>query len=257
MTAIIPARYASTRLPGKLLLPIAGKPLLIHTVERTLKAKLVDRVIIATDNKRIARAVQDAGFEAIMTSAEHRSGSDRVAEVASGLPAGSIVVNVQGDEPLISPATIDAAASAMLRSSDREIVTTCERIDDPLDVLSPDVVKVVTDVNGDALYFSRSSIPFPRDAANRHGSIELALGAEPALLRDFRKHTGLYVYRREFLLEFCQMPQSYFEQAEMLEQLRALENGVRIRVVEVDDSSIGVDTADDLERVRRIIENNG
>ncbi len=257
MAAIIPARYASTRLPGKLLLPITGKPLVVHTIEQTLKSSLVDKVIVATDDGRVADAVRTAGFEAIMTSVEHCSGSDRVAEVAETLPTGSIIVNVQGDEPLISPSTIDAAISAMLETADRDVVTTCEKIDNAVDVLSSDVVKVVMNRDGDALYFSRSAIPFPREAASRHGGLELALGAEPGLLRNFRKHTGLYVYRREFLLKFCRMPQTILEHTEMLEQLRALENGVKIRVVEVTNRSIGVDTAEDLERVRRIIENNG
>lgn len=257
VTAIIPARYASTRLPGKLLLPIAGKPLIIYTIEQASKAALVDRVIVATDDERILQEVASAGFEAVMTSPAHLSGSDRIAEVAASLPAGSIVVNVQGDEPTISPDTIDAAVSVLLQDSDCKMATTCERIDDPRDALSPDVVKVVVDANGNALYFSRSPIPFPRNAVNRHGSLELALTAEPALLGDFRKHTGLYVYRREYLLEFCQMQQTQLETSEMLEQLRALENGERIKVVEVRDSSIGVDTAADLERVRLIIEQNG
>lgn len=255
VTAIIPARYASTRLPGKLLLPIAGKPLIIHTLEQTLKSKLVGRVIVAADDERILKAVTAFGGEAVMTSADHRSGSDRVAEVAAGLPDGSIIVNVQGDEPTISPATIDAAVEAMIADEQCDIATTCERIDDPGDVLCPDVVKVVTDSRGYALYFSRSPIPFPREAVSRDGSVVDALKNDPKLLSDFRKHTGLYVYRREYLLEFCRMPQTILETTEMLEQLRALENGAKIRVVEVSESSIGVDTAADMERVRRIIEN--
>ena len=250
VVAIIPARFASTRLPGKLLLPIFGKPLLIHTVERAIQARLVDRVLVATDDERIMEAVTLAGYEAVMTSASHASGSDRVAEVAEKLDSGSIVVNVQGDEPMISPNTIDKAVSAILDDSGVDIVTTCERIRSSVDVLSPDVVKAVMSSVGDALYFSRSPIPFPREAVRRHGDLELALQNEPELLLSFRKHTGLYVYRREFLLELCHFPQTSLETAELLEQLRALQNGARIKVVEVSESSVGVDTAADLERVR-------
>ena len=232
--------------------------MIIHTIEQASKAALVDRVIVATDDERILQEVTSAGFEAVMTSPAHLSGSDRIAEVAASLPAGSIVVNVQGDEPTISPDTINAAVSVLLGDNDCNMATTCERIDDPQDVLSPNVVKVVTDANGNALYFSRSPIPFPRNAVNRHGSLlNLHLRPNRRLLGDFRKHTGLYVYRREYLLEFCQMQQTPLETAEMLEQLRAIENGARIKVVEVSDSSIGVDTAADLERVRLIIEQNG
>ena len=261
--AIIPARYASTRLPGKLLLGIAGKPLILHTLEQAAKARTVSRVIVATDDKRIFDVVASAGGEAVMTSADHHSGSDRVAEVAENLPEGSIIVNVQGDEPMISPNTIDRAVEGLrtaefgLRNADGEhfISTTCERIDDMRDVLSPDVVKVVTDQNGYALYFSRSPVPYPREAVNKFGTLEHALKSEPDLLRLFRKHTGLYVYSREYLLRFTKMPPTKLEKIEMLEQLRALENGAKIRVVEVDETSIGVDTADDLERVRKILEN--
>ena len=252
VVAIIPARYASTRLPGKLLLPIAGKPLLVHTVEQAHRSRLVDRVIVAADDERIVQAVEAAGFEAVMTSAEHPSGTDRVAEVAESLGHGTIVVNVQGDEPTISPKTIDAAISAMLADEYADIVTTCEKIDDPADVLSPDVVKTVIGIDGRALYFSRSPIPFPREAVRMHGSLSRALVMEPELLHSFRKHTGLYVYRREYLLKLCGTPQSKLELSEMLEQLRAMENGAKIKVVEVTETSIGVDTAEDLERVRLI-----
>ena len=253
--AVIPARYESTRLAGKLLLEIAGKPLILHTLEQTRKAKNIDRVIVATDDERILKVVRDAGGEAVLTSPAHQSGSDRVAEVAEGLPAESIIVNVQGDEPTIPPGTIEAAVEAILNGSWANIVTTCERIEDVRDVLSPDVVKVVTDEDGYALYFSRSPIPFPREAVKKHGTLENALRAEPELLGLFRKHTGLYVYRREDLREFTMLERSPLEKTEMLEQLRALEFGARIKVVEAAESSIGVDTREDFERVRAIIEN--
>jgi len=251
--AVVPARYSSTRLPGKPLLPIANRPLVLWAAERALAARTVARAIVATDDERIFRAITDAGFEALMTSHEHRSGSDRVAEVARNLDA-EIIVNVQGDEPLIDPKTIDRAVAALVADEDAQMATTCEPVEDAADVLSPAVVKVVVDQAGRATSFSRSPIPFPSQAVIRHGSIEAALANEPALLFSFRKHTGLYAYRREFLLEFSAWPPSDSEIAESLEQLRALDRGVRIKVVEAASRSIGVDTLADLERVRRIVE---
>lgn len=253
--AIIPARYQSTRLAGKLLLEIAGKPLILHTLEQAKKAKNIDETIVATDDEKILRVVVESGGKAVLTSGDHQSGSDRIAEVAETLPENSIIVNVQGDEPTIPPATIERAVAALLEADAADIVTTCEKIEDYRDVLSPDVVKVVTDTNGLALYFSRSPIPFPREAVQKHGTLEHALRNEPELISTFRKHTGLYVYRREFLLRFTRLAQTNLEKTEMLEQLRALENGARIKVVEVDESSIGVDTREDFERVREILEN--
>lgn len=253
--AIIPARYSSVRLPGKLLLPIAGRPLILHTVDRTKEATTVSRVIVATDDQRIFDAVTAAGHEAVMTSPDHRSGTDRVAEVAERVPEGSVVVNVQGDEPVISPDTIDAAVNAILSDDTTDIATTSEPIDDTGELWNGNVVKVVTGDTGYAIYFSRSPMPFPRDASLRHGGDpNRALVEEPELMSIFRKHTGLYVYRREYLLKFSRLPQTKLEQVEMLEQLRALEYGARIRVVDAVARSIGVDTAEDLERVRTILE---
>jgi 3-deoxy-manno-octulosonate cytidylyltransferase (CMP-KDO synthetase) len=236
------------------LLPLAGKPLILWTFERARKAKNVSRVLVATDNENILNAVLENGGEAVLTDKNHQSGSDRIAEVAARLPENSIIVNVQGDEPLISPRTIEKAVEAILRDERADISTTCERISDYKDVLSADVVKVVTDENDFALYFSRSPIPFPRDAAKKHGSLENALKSEPVLLKTFRKHIGLYVYRREFLVKFSRLPQTVLEKTESLEQLRALENGAKIKVVETEETSIGVDTQEDFERVRRILE---
>ncbi|MGI8811837.1 MAG: 3-deoxy-manno-octulosonate cytidylyltransferase [Pyrinomonadaceae bacterium] len=252
--AIIPARYASTRLPGKLLLEIAGVPMIVHTVRRAAAARLVTQVLVATDDERIFTAVGRYGFDVVMTSQMHVSGSDRIAEVASSLPFGSIVVNVQGDEPMISPATIDRAVETMLYDASADIVTTSEEIENPHDVIDPNVVKVVTDSYGYALYFSRSPIPFPRAARDRFGDWPHTLAADPELLWQYRKHTGIYVYRREFLLRFAQMPQTPLEKLEMLEQLRALENGAKIRVIEAVSRSVGVDTAEDMERVKRLLE---
>ena len=251
--AIIPARFASTRLPGKLLLDLGGKPLILHTLAQASRARTVDRVIVACDDERIFDVVNAAGGEAVMTSPNHLSGSDRLAEVAEKLPPGSIIVNVQGDEPLISPNTIDRAVEAILNDPSADISTTCEPIESPEDLLNGNVVKVVIAADGHALYFSRAPIPYPRDASQQNGGdANQAIMNEPELLAGFRKHTGLYAYRREYLLEFTKLPQSKLEKIEMLEQLRALENGAKIIVVEAASSSIGVDTADDLERVRQI-----
>lgn len=252
--AIIPARLSSTRLPGKLLLPLAGKPLILYTLEQAKKAENVTRVIVATDDEQILNAVLENGGDAVLTDKNHQSGSDRIAEVARELPENSIIVNVQGDEPMISPRTIEKAVAAILKDERVDIATTCETISNFRDVLSQNVVKVVIDENDFALYFSRSPVPFLRDAAKKHDSLENALQNEPELISLFRKHTGLYVYRREYLLKFTELPQSVLEKAESLEQLRALENGAKIKVVETGETSIGVDTVEDFERVRRILE---
>lgn len=253
--AIIPARLESTRLANKLLLEIKGKPLILYTLEQTKKAYGISRVIVATDSVKILETVQASGGEAVLTAETHQSGSDRIAEVAESLPENSIIVNVQGDEPLIPPSTIETAIEAILTDDSIQMATTCEKISDVNDVLSPDVVKVVVDKNDFALYFSRSPIPFPRDAVKRFGSLETALKENKNLLSTFRKHTGLYVYRREFLLQYTKLKQTNLEKTEMLEQLRALETGAKIKVVEVSESSIGVDTPEDFERVKSILEN--
>lgn len=253
MIAIIPARYASTRLPGKLLLDVCGKPLILHTLERATAARTVARVIVATDDERIFKVVTENGDEAMMTSPDHQSGSDRIAEVAAGMPEGSIIVNIQGDEPLISPETIDRAVGLLVDDPAADVATVWEAIGSASDVFSPNIVKVVVGANGDALYFSRSPIPFLRDEVNRAGGLAFALKDNPGLIRNFKKHTGLYVYRREFLLRYSKMQPTALERAEMLEQLRILENGGRIKIVEVAASSIGVDTAKDLEHVKQIL----
>jgi 3-deoxy-manno-octulosonate cytidylyltransferase (CMP-KDO synthetase) len=253
IVAVIPARFGSRRLPGKALLPIAGKPLVLWVAERTASAVSVSQVIVATDDARIFDVAEAAGFAARMTRADHASGTDRVAEVARDLDA-EIIVNVQGDEPLIDPLTIDRATNALLGDPRAQMATTCEPFDEVDDVLSSAVVKVSVDDNGYARNFSRNPIPLPNQAVLQHGSIEAALKNNPALLFSFRKHTGLYVYRRDFLLEFASWPQSERERRESLEQLRALERGVKITVVDAASRSIGVDTERDLERVRAIVE---
>lgn len=230
--------------------------MILWVVERALSARNVARAIVATDDRRILDAVRAAGFEAVMTSPTHRSGSDRLAEVAATLDEADVVVNVQGDEPLINPLTIERAVDELINSDEAQIVTTWEEMTGPADVLSPDVVKVVMDGGGRALYFSRSPVPYPRESVRQHGSLHTALEKEPGLIRLFRKHTGLYAYRRSFLLEYAGWPQSELERTESLEQLRALERGATIMVVEAASPSIGVDTPEDLERVRVHLENN-
>jgi len=232
--AVIPARYGSTRFRGKPLADLWGKPILQHTYQRACQARLVGRVIIATDDDRIAAAARGFGAEVAMTRSDHPSGTDRVAEVAQGLTA-DLVVNVQGDEPLIDPATIDAAIAPLEADPAIPMGTLCCPIEEVADLANPNVVKVVCDRDGFALYFSRLPIPFVRDR-----------GAAAVRYR----HLGLYVYRREFLLSLAQLSPTPLEQAERLEQLRALEHGYRIRVVVVSHASPGVDTPADLERLR-------
>jgi 3-deoxy-manno-octulosonate cytidylyltransferase (CMP-KDO synthetase) len=210
--------------------------MLQHVFERASQARYLGRVIVATDDERIFAEARRFGAPARMTRADHVSGTDRVAEVASAESA-ELVVNIQGDEPLIDPAAIDAAVVAMIEAPDIPMVTLKKRIEDPAELGNPNVVKVVTGRDGNALYFSRSTIPFARDGATEHF-----------------KHTGLYVYRREFLLAYPQLPAGPLERAERLEQLRAIENGFQIRVVETDYESLGVDTPEDLERVARLFE---
>ncbi|HIJ94903.1 MAG TPA: 3-deoxy-manno-octulosonate cytidylyltransferase [Desulfuromonadales bacterium] len=244
ITAVIPARYASTRFPGKALAEIDGRPMIQHVYERTAQSRLVTRTIVATDDKRIADAVTQTGGEAVMTSVNHETGTDRLAEVAAGLDA-DIIVNVQGDEPLIDPAMIDAAILPFLEEPCLRMGTLKTRIKCLHDFLSPNVVKVVTDNFGNALYFSRSPLPFFRDKWKDLKDESFCSGKLLCY-----KHVGLYVYRRDFLLSYAVMPPTFLEISEKLEQLRALENGISIRVVETEFESIGVDTPDDLVKAQ-------
>ncbi|HTM49422.1 MAG TPA: 3-deoxy-manno-octulosonate cytidylyltransferase [Bryobacteraceae bacterium] len=238
---VIPARYASSRFPGKALARIGSKTMLEHVHERVSMARYLSSVIIATDDERIFGEARRFGAQATMTRADHLSGTDRVAEVASGRPEATLIVNVQGDEPLIDPAAIDAALLPMLDDDeDAPMATLSKRIEDPREITDPNVVKVVTDRASRALYFSRSAIPYTR-------------GEGRAATVCF-KHIGLYVYRRDFLLGYSALPVGPLEQAERLEQLRALENGHSIRVVETEYESLGVDTPEDLERVSQLFE---
>jgi 3-deoxy-manno-octulosonate cytidylyltransferase (CMP-KDO synthetase) len=240
--AIIPARYHSTRLPGKILADIAGHPMIEHVYRRAAAARLVHGVVVATDDERIAAAVRGFGGAAIMTRADHVSGTDRIAEVAAALPCRA-VVNLQGDEPLIEPGTIDAAVKALLDDSTVDISTICRPFTSAEEFRNPNVVKVVTNYRGDALYFSRAAIPASAPSAAPAGSA-------PSVAR---AHVGLYVYRRETLLKLAGLAAAPLEILESLEQLRALAHGFRIRVVETSHAAAGVDTEDDLERVRSAI----
>jgi len=244
ITAVIPARYASTRFPGKALAEIDGRPMIQYVYERAAQSKLISRVIVATDDPRIADAVSMIGGEVIMTSRDHETGTDRLAEVAAALDS-DIIVNVQGDEPLIDPAMIDQALQPLLEEDDLQMGTVKTRIKCLHDFLSPNVVKVVTDNRGNALYFSRSPLPFFRDKWKDLKDESFSSGKLLCY-----KHVGLYVYRRDFLLKFASMPATFLEISEKLEQLRAIENGVTIRVVETEFESIGVDTPDDLLKVQ-------
>jgi 3-deoxy-manno-octulosonate cytidylyltransferase (CMP-KDO synthetase) len=238
---IIPARYASSRFPGKPLALIAGKSLIQRVVEQCRKARSLSEVIVATDDARIADAVEKI-CRVEMTRADHPSGSDRIAEVAARCDCDA-VVNIQGDEPLIDPAVIDAVVGALTSA---ELSTAATLIKNPAEYDNPNVVKVVVNAAGYALYFSRRTIPYLREAASRSVSEQLA--AFP-----FLKHLGIYGYRRGTLLRLVQFPVSPLENAERLEQLRALENGIQIAVVKVDYDSVGVDVPQDVAQVERLL----
>ncbi len=234
---VIPARFASTRFPGKALASLAGRTMIQHVWERASLSRYLTDLVIATDDERIAAEARRFGARVRMTSSIHPTGTDRLAEVASAVEA-SLYVNIQGDEPLINPEAIDAAILPLTDDPDLAMGTLRKKIDFQDEINNPNVVKVVTNLMGDAIYFSRSPIPFERDG--RSG------------LPIYYKHIGLYVYRRDLLLKYPDLEVGPLEEAERLEQLRALENGFRIRVVDTEYESLGVDTPADLERVNKI-----
>ena len=238
--AVIPARYASQRLPGKPLADIAGKPMIQHVYERALAASLVNEVLVATDDERIMEAVSAFGGYAALTPPEIQSGSDRIAHVARSLQGADIIVNLQGDEPLIPPEMIDEAIRPMIHDRSLTTTTLVRRIESEVELRNPNFPKVVLDNDGNCLYFSRSPVPFLRDAD----------GAEWVSKHHYYKHIGLYVFRRDFLLRFAQLPQTPLEKAEKLEQLRILEHGFQIKAVVTTYDSISVDTVEDLEQAR-------
>jgi 3-deoxy-D-manno-octulosonate cytidylyltransferase len=232
--AVIPARYDSTRLPAKALADIAGVPMVVRVWRQAAMARAIERVIVATDDERIASAIRRAGGEAVMTSPAHPSGTDRIAEVARSIRA-DVYINVQGDLPFIAPADIDALAAPMRAEPAIAMATLATPIADAAEWSNPNVVKVVCAANGDALYFSRSPIPFAR------------AGGTPATAL---RHIGVYAYRRDFLMTFASLEPGVLERIERLEQLRALERGFRIRVVASVAPSLEVDTPEDLARAR-------
>jgi 3-deoxy-manno-octulosonate cytidylyltransferase (CMP-KDO synthetase) len=238
VVAVLPARWGSTRFPGKALHPIAGRPLIQHVWERCLKAKKLAGVIIATDDMRIAEAAFNFGAEVALTSRKHKTGTDRVAEVAGSLRNVSHIINVQGDEPLISPKLIDQLATTLLKEPKVRMITAAVRFAEGEDVTNPNAVKVVLDRDSDALYFSRAPIPHPRDGKS---------------LVPYYRHQGIYGYALPLLLKFVKWKPTRLEQTEQLEQLRALEHGVRIRVAITTHPSIGVDRPEDVAEVEKML----
>ncbi|MBR0260229.1 MAG: 3-deoxy-manno-octulosonate cytidylyltransferase [Selenomonadaceae bacterium] len=233
---VIPARYSSTRLPGKPLKDICGKPMICRVWERASCAKSVAEVIVATDDEKILQAVEKNHGQAMMTRADHKTGTDRLAEVAEKFPDAEVIVNVQGDEPLIEPALIDELVAEFVKDKNLQMATVATELLNAEEMNNPNNVKVVLDKNNDALYFSRSLIPYPRNAGKSK----------------VFKHIGIYAYRRNFLSAYAKMEPTPLEQSESLEQLRALENGFKIRVIKSSCKFIGVDTEEDLKLVNEI-----
>jgi 3-deoxy-manno-octulosonate cytidylyltransferase (CMP-KDO synthetase) len=240
VVVVIPARYGSTRLPGKPLVSLAGKPMIQLVYQRAKSAQNVDRVIVATDDERIVKAVETFGGEARMTRRDHRTGTERVAEVAARVD-GEIFVNVQGDEPLLDPASVEKAIGALLEEPAAAIATVATPIRTPADIMDPNVCKVVLDFDDNALYFSRAPVPWVRDTTSKIQVRHL-------------KHLGLYVFQRDALLEYPTLPQGELERIEQLEQLRWLENGWKIRVAEVEHDALSVDVPEDVARVEKLLQ---
>jgi 3-deoxy-manno-octulosonate cytidylyltransferase (CMP-KDO synthetase) len=240
VVVVIPARYGSSRLPGKPLVSLAGLPMVQHVYARAKLAQKVGRVIVATDDDRILKAVEAFGGEARMTRADHRTGTERVAEVAAHVE-GDIFVNVQGDEPLLDPTSVDKAIGALLEEPAAAIATVATPIRTPADIMDPNVCKVVLDFDDNALYFSRAPVPWVRDTTSKIQVRHL-------------KHLGLYVFQRDALLEYPTLPQGELERIEQLEQLRWLENGWKIRVAEVEHDAISVDVPEDVARVEKLLQ---
>jgi len=254
VVAIIPARYGSTRLPGKPLAAIGDKPMIQHVYENAVKARCLDRVVVATDDRRIEDAVRCFGGEVMMTSKRHTSGTERAAEAARKLNA-ELVVNIQGDLPFIHAHTITGAVRPMLRRPELLMATACTPIENERERLDPNVVKVLTDRSGNALYFSRAPIPYFRNQGiDLHGADLRPRDGSPLL---GQRHLGLYVYRRDFLFKFARLRPTALERIESLEQLRALVYGFKIFVAQVKEESVEVDTRDDLARAERYLKQIG
>ena len=236
---VLPARWASTRLPGKVLIDICGKPLVQHVWERAKQCKRLSEVIIACDEPKVLERCKAFGANAVLTSKDHPSGSDRIAEATSRSDA-DIIVNIQADEPLIDPKLIDDLVLALENDEACVVATPIKRLANGEDFNNPNIVKVVVDVHGHALYFSRAAIPFKRDG-------------KPSDYSRYFRHVGLYAYRRDFLFTYCQWPKSFLEQEESLEQLRVLEAGYKIKCVETDVEAVGVDTPEDVQKVIHLL----
>ncbi len=233
---VIPARYGSTRLPAKALAMIHGRPMIQHVYERCLKTKLLNEVLVATDDKRIFDAVINFGGNVVMTSKKHKSGTDRIGEAVKNIKC-DVVVNIQGDELMIAPDNIDKAIKPLIQDKSFNVSTLCIKISDKKEISNPNVVKVVLESNSNALYFSRSVIPFNRDNTKA----------------EYFKHIGLYVYRKNYLMKLIKMKPSKLELTEKLEQLRVLESGEKIKVIETKIDSHSVDTPADLRKIRKLI----
>jgi 3-deoxy-manno-octulosonate cytidylyltransferase (CMP-KDO synthetase) len=240
VVVVIPSRYAATRLPGKPLVNLAGKPMVQRVYEQAKLAQTVHRVLVATDDQRIVDAVLAFGGEARMTRSDHRTGTERIAEVAAH-EAGDVFVNVQGDEPLIDPVAVDTAVAALLEDPPAQIATVATPIRHVPDIMDPNVVKTVVDFDSNALYFSRAPIPWVRDTPQK-------------VHVKYWKHLGLYVFQRDALLEYPTLPQGELEKIEQLEQLRWLENGWKIRVAEVEHDAVSVDAPEDVTRVEKLLQ---
>lgn len=237
---VIPARWGSTRFEGKVLAEIAGKPMIQYVFEQAKKSKCLDDVLIACDDERILKAAQNFKAKAVLTSKDHPSGTDRIAQAVKNISCG-LVINIQGDEPLIEPSVIDQLASAMREERSALVGTVIKKVETTEEIEDPNIVKVVIDHHGYALYFSRSVIPYPRDQKNFTGLT-------------YYKHLGIYAYRKDFLLNFKNLPKSKLESAEKLEQLRILEAGYKVKTTITDVDTIGVDTLEDLKKVEEAMQ---
>lgn len=235
---VIPARLKSSRLPNKMLLDIHGKTVIQRVYERVIKSKKIAKVYIATDSKKIMKVVKSFGGKAILTSSKHKSGTDRIAEAVQNIKA-DLIINVQGDEPLISPNLIDSLVSLFEKDNKVYFASAMHTIKSLADLNNPNVVKVVTDKNSNAIYFSRSAIPFNRD--------------EKINLKNYFQHIGIYAYKKDFLEKYSNISETFLEKSEKLEQLRAIENGFKIRMIKTDYHSVGIDTIEDLIKVRKIL----
>lgn len=252
---VIPARYKSSRLPGKLLADLQGKPLIYHVFRRASRAGTLRQIFVATDDERIATVARNFGATVVMTRSGHSSGTDRIAEAMEHIPA-EIVVNIQGDEPLIDFVAIDQVVGLLQEDSSADMATLMSEIVGEEELWNPNVVKVVPDERNVVLYFSRSPVPFIRDSDFPRASLEESLARKPELLGNFFRHIGLYAFRRNFLMKMAGWPPSRLEKMEGLEQLRALEHGAKIKVGLSLSPTVGVDTPEDLDRIRRLVKND-